>query len=78
MARIQTLDVPDEQVLIDFFGDANGLDWHHRPEGPLAVGPCDSPMSAAEWLPASTAIQGDAVQSMVDKFLEAAAAVWEI
>ena len=28
MAR--TLDVPEVQVLVDFFGDADGLFWHHR------------------------------------------------
>eukprot|EP00974_Lingulodinium_polyedra_P093650 9075819-Lingulodinium_polyedra.AAC.1 len=25
-----TLDVPEQQVLIDFFGDAEGLNWHRR------------------------------------------------
>ena len=30
MARALTLDIPQRQVLVDFFGDANGLSWHHR------------------------------------------------
>ena len=27
---VRTLDVPEVQVLVDFFGDADGLFWHHR------------------------------------------------
>ena len=27
---LSTLDVPERQVLIDFYGDADGYNWHHR------------------------------------------------
>lgn len=27
---LTTLDVPERQVLIDFYGDADGFNWHHR------------------------------------------------
>ena len=51
---MQTLDIPERQALLGFFGDANGLNWHdgvllqQGPEARWVVGTPDLEVEQAD------------------------------